>query len=245
MADNYKTEETQWEPTEERFVALLDVMGFKDYIARTEHEVVYNTMKTLSDAKLRSITLTDALYDDSTLFTTSFSDSIIIFSKDNTKESLEAISYATAFILAEAAKDSIPMKGAMAEGLLTVDTKKQIYLGQPLIDAHLLHDKEVNYYGVVCHNSMEKFIEDYRTQSHAISSLFKEISTPLKSGNISHINLNWFNYIRQPKNRGVVDFKTTFKEIIKGFKTKTSGNPRKYIDNTEAVFRLFYPSPTE
>lgn len=238
MAENKEKEvKPKWKTTNRRFITYLDIMGFKDYIARTKHEVVYTTMKRLSDLKQVSKILTDVLYDESILYTTSFSDSIIIFSRDNSKESLEAISYATSFILAKAAKDRIPMKGAIAEGQLTVDKSKQIYFGQPLIDAYLLQENEVNYYGVVCHNSVEEFIEKYKTQSTEISSDFKEISTPLKSGNINHTNLNWFKYANVDH-----DIKTPFKKIIKGFKTMTSGKPRKYIDNTEAVFRLFYPT---
>jgi hypothetical protein len=233
-----KFEESEWEITNRRFITVLDIMGFKDYIARTKHESVYNTMKKLSDFKHSSDEMVGCLYDKSFIFITSFSDSIFIFSKDNSKDSLEAISYETSFILAKAAKDRIPMKGAMAEGLLTVDKSEQIYFGQALIDAHLLQENEVNYYGVVCHNSVEIFIEKYQTQlkSDPITSHFKEILTPLKSGNINHTNLIWFNYI----NLGH-DIEVPFREVIKGFKTMTSGNPRKYIDNTEAVFRLVYP----
>jgi len=227
----------RWKVNDRRFVCFLDIMGFKDYIARTKHEDVYKTMKNLSDLRQSSNTIVGYLFDDSTIFTTSFSDSIVIFSKDNSKDSLEAISYATSFILGRAAKDRIPMKGALAEGQLAVDKSEQIFFGQPLIDAYLLQENEVDYYGVVCHNSVESFIVEYGKGPWSINPGFKEIPTPLKSGKISHMNLDWFNYIKEDS-----DINTPFNQIIKDFKTMTSGKPRKYIDNTEEVFRLFYPT---
>lgn len=236
MADNSKTEETKWEPTEERFVAVLDIMGFKDRVARNTSKKILDEMKRFSNLRNEFHEQTNYLYDQNILVTTCFSDSIFIFSKDKSIVSLEALVYLTIQIFSKAAGDNIPMKGAIAEGELTVDVKEQIYFGQPLIDAHLLQEDEVDYYGVVCHNSVELLIADYRKISSEIDCSFKEILTPLKSGKINHLNLNWFKEISK------LEGDKSFASIIKKFKTMTSGKPRKYIDNTEAVFRLFYPT---
>jgi len=237
--DNNKTEVTEWEPTGVRFVAVLDIMGFKDRVARKTSEEILDEMKRFSKLRNEFHEQTNYLHDQNILVTTCFSDSIFIFSKDKTIVSLEALVYLTIQILSKAASDKIPMKGAIAEGKLTVDVKEQIYFGQPLIDAHLLQEDEVDYYGVVCHNSMESSIADYRKISSEIDCSFKEILTPLKSGKISHLNLNWFKEISK------LDGDKSFASIIKNFKTMTSGKPRKYIDNTEEVFGLFYPIVTK
>ena len=62
----------RWKVNDRRFVCFLDIMGFKDYIARTKHEDVYKTMKNLSDLRQSSNTIVGYLFDDSTIFTTSF-----------------------------------------------------------------------------------------------------------------------------------------------------------------------------
>ena len=242
-----ETEKKRWTPNKRRFVCFLDIMGFKDYIARNKHQDIYKMMSTISDSKQFYNETAEALFDKNILFVTTFSDSVIIFSKDNSQDSLNAITYVSASILADGAKNKIPMKGAMAEGLLTVDKAKSIFFGQPLIDAYLLQENEVFYYGVVCHNSMETFIEDFKSESLWVQTLYEEIKTPLKSGVIRHFNLNWFYFLGYgPDDPKIIKSMTeNFNKIIKDFKSKVSGKPRKYIDNTEAVFQSFYPSATK
>lgn len=39
---------TNWEPTCNRFVAFLDIMGFKDMVSRKKHADIYNMLNSIS-----------------------------------------------------------------------------------------------------------------------------------------------------------------------------------------------------
>lgn len=235
-----KTEEINWETTTNRFVVFIDIMGFKDYVSRHSHQKVYDMMARLSATKesIESFFQQENVktrYANKKIYTTSFSDSIILFSEDDTLQSFDLITMAACFIFGEAIPELIPLKGAMAHGMISVDKEKQIYFGQALIDAFLLQE-EVNYYGIVLHNSVERHLEVIHSKP---GRRYLDIKTPLKSGRINHTNLNWF-YTLPIKSKAEMDI--AFKNAIKNLKTITSGAPRKYIDNTEDVYNLFYPS---
>ena len=236
-----KQKAKKWITTTNRFVAFLDIMGFKDFVSRNSHDKVYEMLKKLS----RSKKIIDKLvpgnvssnYYGKGIYTTSFSDSIILFSTDDTQDSFDLFSSSVAYILSEAMKDSIPMKGAIAHGIISVDKERQIYFGQPLIDAYLLQE-DVNYYGVVAHNSIDHYfltnkIEDY------IRSMYANIKTPLKAGRIDHHNLNWFVNLRAD-NEDIRLRKRRFNRYMDKLRALTSGTPRKYIDNTVDVFNELY-----
>jgi len=242
----------KWKNTDERFVVYLDIMGFKDFVSRNKHEAVHGTLEKvlgfIKDAE--GFSNTGFTTDENgkktqfeTIHITMFSDSIFLFSKDNTRLSFAMITIAAYTLFVDAITNCIPMKGAMACGLISVDREQHIYCGQPLIDAHLLQE-DVNYYGVVAHHSIDKFFLDNEVDEFH-RNCFKDFKTPLKSGNIVHRNLNWF---------AALDFwgmfrqdipKKEFEKEIEKLKAITSGAPRKYIDNTIDAFNsIYYPKPS-
>ena len=120
----------------------------------------------------------------------------------------------------------------MAYGELSSDKEKQIYFGQPLIDAFKLEEK-LQYYGIIVHHTLVKYMEEKKDKIQTYDDLFYERETPLKTGMISHTNLNWFSFLNtDDKNSD----ERTIRNLINIFKTKTSGTPRKYIDNTITMF---------
>lgn len=227
-----------WSITAKRYVCFLDVMGFKDLVSRRSHRQVFSLMKKLSDAK-NSIRLAfdeneNKKYHD-IIYTTSFSDSIVVFTKDNSKTSLIAlVAVAIPHLMQSALSKGIPMKGALAFGEMSIDKEGQIFFGQPLIDAYLLQE-DVYYYGVVVHNSAELLVSKTPTNKH-----FIDISTPLKSGNISHYNINWFDHLKKLKQKDFI-IKKKFGQLVSKHRSLTSGRPRKYLDNTIQVFKQIYP----
>lgn len=236
--------EKKWKTTDNRFVVFLDIMGFKDFVSRNSHEQVYDMMSKLSLSKeIIDTTLektdTDNKYKEKGLYTTSFSDSLVLFSKDDSAISFEMITGATSFLFEQAMIDSIPMKGAIAHGVISVNKTKQIYFGQPLIDAYLLQE-EVNYYGVVFHNSVDNYIYKHSKEiDNYTKNSYSEIKTPLKSGLITHNNVNWFSSFNDPESNDDFDI------MISKLKTITSGKPRKYIDNTIVVYETIYKNKKE
>ena len=175
---------------------------------------------------------------DKELYTASFSDSMVLFSKDNSPESLDIIASSAAYILHDALLKDIPMKGAIAYGKISVNKEKQIYFGQPLIDAYLLQD-EVNYYGIVAHNSLDEYLAKLDPDMPAIK-LFLETKTPMKSGKITHKNIDWFYFLGNYKNSQTEDKKEILNYYLASLRRLVSGSPRRYIDNTLELFESTY-----
>lgn len=181
MAEN-KNESinSKWKETANRFVVFLDIMGFKDRMLREEHEDVLQELKSLLEI---STTLQGNSIVNEDIKTIQFSDSTVIFSKDDTSASLESIIVAATYFFLNAFVKGIPMKGACAFGKISISEKGDIFLGQPYIDAYLLQE-DLKYYGIVCHHSFDNKISEFDHCSHTILN----VETPFKNGNIVHNN---------------------------------------------------------
>lgn len=214
--------------TAERFVTFLDIMGFKDRVARTTHE---DLLVQLSEFN-RSVTLQVLRYSDKKIQLAQFSDSIVLFSNDDTPESLETIAKVSRSIMRDAIARQIPLKGAIAKGKITCDISKRLFFGQALIDAYLL-EENIHYYGILAHHSAEQSV--IRLDKKSGNSYFRDIKAPLKSGQIGHYELSW--YADSEK-----DTETLRKTCsgLRNIRETVSDAPRKYIDNTLEVIDKFY-----
>ena len=154
---------TNWNPKCERFVAFLDLLGFKDKVMRSTHEEIYAELHKISTVRqyLEGTTNNDSIQkalNDVDIYIVSFSDSIVLFSKNDDIDNFKFFSIALLGLFSEAIKNKIAIKGAVAHGLVSLNKSEQIYFGQPIIDAFLL-EEDVNFIGVLCHNSIDKYLK--------------------------------------------------------------------------------------
>ncbi|CAM4116222.1 hypothetical protein FLAN108750_11165 [Flavobacterium antarcticum] len=228
-----------WSPTSKRFVCFLDIMGFKDLVMRNSHKDIYELLNKLSKHRddLENTSSLPEQYDSDTLKTVSFSDSIVIFTKDDRPECFEVLTFAVGWLFSQSLIDGIPMKGAIAFGEMSVNISSQIFFGQPLIDAYLL-EEEVNYYGIVVHDTVERYFDEYNVNKN-IQKLYIDCLTPLKSGKINHLNLNWISSLNLQNDIDINEKEKALSLMLKQ-RRRTSGYPRKYIDNTSEVINLMY-----
>lgn len=210
--------------TAERYIAFLDIMGFKDRVFRTNHS------ELLKQLTIFNKTISGCIRD-SNIQLAQFSDSVVLFTKDAKPESLKDIANVACHIMRESIKLQIPMKGAIAQGEITCDLSKQLFFGQALIDAYLL-EENIYYYGIIIHNTAESSVINLKG-----TTLFKDIKAPLKSGCISHYELSW--YAEDLSNTTSLD---ETKEALKDIRQTVSDAPRKYIDNTLDVIAKYYNS---
>lgn len=203
--------------TTERYIVFLDIMGFKDRVARTKHEDLLSMLNDFNQSISRHI----LKHKEQGIRLSQFSDSILIYSSDNSRNSLQIISEVSSEVMATAISLGIPLKGAIAKGIITCDTSKQLYFGQALIDAYLL-EENVKYYGILAHSSVEADIKDMEKNGF---TLFRDIEAPLKSGTVSHYEICWYNNDQ------------TAEENLRKIRETVSGDPRKYIDNSLKVIK--------
>ncbi|MCL1946895.1 MAG: hypothetical protein FWF51_07080 [Chitinivibrionia bacterium] len=165
---------------------------------RKTHEEAFNKLKSLMEKTKNQMNIYKTL-----IHCVNFSDSIVVFSRDNSLNSLRAIIDSAKNLMVKAMQNEIPIKGAVAYGEISVDVNdgNQIFCGQPIIDAFLFQDLQLYYYGVVFLHSFEDFIikgnknmyDDINNEKDIHKKSIIEIETPIKVGIVNHLNLNWFS----------------------------------------------------
>jgi hypothetical protein len=225
---------TIWETTNERFVAFFDILGFKELVQRNSHNDIFTKLteisKLISDLNPK---ITDKNFVNDGIkpievFT--FSDSIVVFSKNNSEETFKIFLQTANWFFSQIIEKQIPVKGSIAYGKISIDSEKQIFFGQPLIDAFLLQE-DVDYLGVVSHHSIDGFIQEHDLLEQIKDYVF-EIQTPLKSGKITHLNLRYFPFL-------VYDNVDRMNDYLQKFKISMSGKPRKYLENTILLYKQY------
>lgn len=218
--------------TAERYVVYIDIMGFKHMVATRSAESIYAMMKEVNQSRDKSSTFGFMIGSEMRYLvnSTTYSDSIILYSRDGSKDSLKAISLAVALLTAELFSKKVPHKGAMAFGSMTLDAENSIFFGQPLIDAYLLQE-ELNFYGIVVHHSAENTIllEDY------FLSCFTQFDCPLKNGVVNHKAI----YPMLMDYKLKTEFSKEQQAVTDGLNAlrfTVSGHLRKYVENTQKYF---------
>lgn len=203
----------------DRIVVFLDIMGFKDLVARQSETNIKKKLHSLS-----SFIYTKVRDEDFVQFSI-FSDSIILFSNEATKKAFSTMVRLSALIVEKSIELGLPIRGAIAAGECTVTNEKvPYYFGQPIIDAYILEENVVMY-GVVLHNTVEKFAVDYNEEPNLIF----DYKVVLKGGASKHYVVNWFN----------MNYEQNLDNLNK-IRHTVSDSPRRYIDATIDCFNAIY-----
>jgi len=218
----------EWKNDNIRFVSFLDIMGFRNMVNINTHDYVKNKMQIISEVnkhiidivgKIKNEELNSEKYKNCDLKVIQFSDSIVLFTNEDTSNDFEFITFAVKTILVTAFKNSIPIKGAMSHGLMTADFNNSIFFGKPLIDAYLLQE-EINYYGFILDNNAEKY---WKNNFPSDKNFYKLAKTPLKKGNVNHLNLKLNKEVKTQ------EFESLYESV--------SGTVRIYVDNTIDMYK--------
>lgn len=134
-----------WKVIEKRFVAFMDLAGFKAtnqyeyytyFLLHALKEIAYNEQKSYVDD------------ENEYLYVISVSDSIVIFSKDDSIESFCCFCHAVGRIFNKCVLLGRFMTVAMACGMTYVDKEKMIFGGVAYDKAYLLQE-QMDYYGIL------------------------------------------------------------------------------------------------
>lgn len=226
-----------WEITCDRYVGFIDIMGFKNMVTIMTHSEIYEMMKRIEECKTVNENIQWQGIKSKLVSTTTYSDSIMIYSKDNTFESLNAFANTISGISEDLILQNIPFKGAIAFGTMTLDKERSIFFGQPLIDSFLLQE-ELHFYGVIVHASAEKEMIKHEDD---IDSLFLTYyQCPLKNGSSYHLTIH---PMAADKTEADDSDEDDYKELllsVNKLRLMTSGHLRKYIDNTEVYLKFVW-----
>ena len=120
------------EYTKQRFVAVLDIMGFKKIVECNQASVVYSKLKNIYDMAIE----TQKYFK---LHFSIFSDSIFLITDDDSQESFEDIVIVASQFM-RFMKQGIAINGAIAYGNVTYDQERNIVFGRPINEAHLCQE---------------------------------------------------------------------------------------------------------
>lgn len=198
---------SKWPVTADRYVAFIDIMGFRNLLLKTPPEQMYRIMKALHHRARLAERQAKGMFSGSrksifkmdekgTAFiqVVQFSDSIIAFTRDASPISSITIRLASIGFIFEGMSARIPLRGAVARGECTMDFRYSIFFGQPIVDAYELSEDQ-QWYGVVEHENCEPKPHQDKVSLPQIRSdqvaLSEPHYVPLKSGNRELCVLNW------------------------------------------------------
>ena len=150
------------------FLCYLDVLGFKELVEKTEPDDLKNALNLLrSNIKIlcKKLSVKWLLY----------SDSLLLYTHDDSIDSFNGLTGIVAAILAMAATQELRFRGAISYGDFSVDEESAIFFGPALLDATRF-EKRQEWMGVIITPSCSDFI----AKNSTASPLLIEYSVPLK-----------------------------------------------------------------
>lgn len=231
------TEEYNWNGTADRFIAFIDVMGFKNMVMNNDHKEVLEKMNTLEGVR---VTVIDGenpnMLMETNLKSSSFSDSFVVFSASDRPDDLLVLIHQLRILLGVCFGAKIPLKGTLSFGKVTTDFDKSIFFGQPIIDACALYG-ELHMLGIILDHNVERKIAEY-VKDERFNIAFQheaiQYKTPTKSGKINHYCVNWPEVMLHRHDEGTYILKD--RRNLESLYTTVSGSSRMYIDNTIDFF---------
>lgn len=158
-----------------------------------------------------------------------FSDSMLIVVKGIDEKMFNLLTKAAVTLMQIAMEKKFPLKGAIAQGKFGFYLDKQLYFGQPLCDAAILHD-QLKFYGIAVHHSAEKTVRTY-TNNHLP---YSKTQIYIEKGKVGHYHLCW-NLL--DKKYQSCDVTGTCEKWLQTIEESVSGEPRMYVDRTLEILR--------
>jgi hypothetical protein len=134
------------------FVALLDVLGFKELVSRDDHLGYMQMVADLIDEPSVGESLQYVL----------FSDTVVINTKEGGEESLWKLVRACSALFAALLENQIPMRGAIAHGPFNRSIGNEhgvIVAGRPIVEAYQYELKQ-NWLGIMLCPSVIRAVPD-------------------------------------------------------------------------------------
>ncbi|MEX1029980.1 MAG: hypothetical protein WDZ91_08035 [Paenibacillaceae bacterium] len=183
-----------------KFIAFLDILGFKDIVSNNKHEMLERKLRDFSAIieNLNGIftSIGDEIPLPQKIEVLTVSDSIIIWTDDDSQESFALITIAVSEILRHSFYNGTPLRGALTRGSLSVIQKKHQtnIFGIGLINAYLL-ESTLNMSGCAIENDTfrynvvsQKLIKDKYIVKYDTS--FKPVKNNLSK---NEYVINWVN----------------------------------------------------
>ena len=120
-----------WDIVCNRFVAFIDIMGFKNILSTQSQAQIYEMMKKLHGLRKTDIAahMTEdggATFTTDKINTVFFSDSLIFYTEDDSEICYQILVNTMMAVTSEFFELGVPFKGALAYGEFTADVPRSI-----------------------------------------------------------------------------------------------------------------------
>ena len=237
-----------------KFVAFLDILGFKQLVQNNKHAYLIDTFKKflfMNQYGLANGQVNQNTADQEELFNTgisnvhliSISDSIILFTNDNSIDNFINIVNTTSTLLNIGIKEGLPLRGGISCGnFLAVSRKftnqkfvfsKQLMLGKALVEAYELESQQEWSGCIIQQSCIEQFSNiaekaklNFIIEHHKII----KYDVPLKKEKAKYYVVNWI------KNNHSIDNKNISSAFSKHNKNINSSSVECKIKHTIDFF---------
>lgn len=183
-----------------RYIAFLDILGFKDMIENLSHEEMIEFYQTIIEAKndaikhsTERIAMQSSVTPDTGIHAVLMSDSIIIYTEGDYWYNYVRIVLATQFITARAIRHGYTLRGAIGCGKVYINTTDDIaVMGKTFVDVYL-RSEEQQWHGCAIYpeairnaeDSFEKWKQKLAGSTiNSLEELMKPLGTPIVEYNI-------------------------------------------------------------
>lgn len=234
-----------------RFVAMLDIMGFKKIVENEATSQVGTIFRQIYE-RIKERGYTDNIH------ITHFSDTILIVSEDDSVDSFEGVVNTAAGFENMMIAKGYAINGCISYGGVTTESGNSF--GEPIANAHI-QQEDLFFYGITLDEKAEKKYEELARQNVLFSNGYGPFSTPdmivwmkvptKKSGWTDKYVVNWMDVFSMEINAS--NKPLTYDEqipIIRKYienlyekyvyNTVSSCRANMYILNTELVLREWY-----
>lgn len=211
-----------------RWFAYFDLLGFANLVRhhQIEHVLpIYEDVLTAIKQKAEPKSVYGISYSW-------FSDTFIIFSKGDSEKEFAFIEQASRLFFQKLILSGIPVRGSLTVGPLYTQQKKNIFLGEALIDAHEYGEKQ-NWLGFLLTPSVYHHLENSSLHLERRAH-YRPVSIP---GVITHpnpINVYAFAF-----NNGQVNGVNPYLKAIESMKVKAGNEYKEKYENTEKFIQKF------
>lgn len=219
---------------------MLDIAGFKKVVENEPTEKVYELMKKVQE----QVAHYEHIKDSINLDIITFSDTIVILSKDGSQESFEDIILASSRFECIFFDNGYAVNGVIAYGDIVYDKESNILFGKPVNESHKMQE-DLFFYGITLHTSAVDQIRDYASNLFLSPPIFSdvvlELNVPFKStGWIRTHCINWWELrlVQQPFENQIEWLKETMIKMYNQTISEIRGI--YYVMNTELVLKQWF-----
>lgn len=223
--------------TKNRFIAFMDIMGIKNLIKTEGVKKIYMLYAEIDDIT--------KVYRKNNLIINYYSDSIMAATIDDSVDGYESLVLFCARIEAYCIEKGYAVNGAISYGSITIDTERNIWLGEPLASIYDLQNK-ILFYGVAldatAYEKAESFVLPIAVNLHVPDLVTGMIIPTRDMGWQEYPCVNWFEFICEkigdPYQNQIAPLRKYIRTLYE--KYKDAGKGFYYISNTEMVVKQWY-----